>query len=49
MRITIENTTKIVCLNGVHCRVWEGATDSGVKLHCYIPRVREEGREKTAT
>jgi hypothetical protein len=39
MTITISSTTKVVSLDGVQCRVWEGETDGGVKLHCFIPRV----------
>jgi hypothetical protein len=39
MTITIESTSKVVSLNGVACRVWEGQTVSGVKVHCYIPRI----------
>lgn len=39
MKITIESTTKIVKLNGVDARVWEGSTESGIPVHCYIVRV----------
>ncbi len=39
MTITIESTTKIVELNGIQCRIWEGQTSSGIAVHCYIPRV----------
>lgn len=39
MKITIENTSKIVQLNGVPARVWEGQTDSGIPVHCYITRI----------
>ncbi len=39
MKITIESTTKVVSLNGIDCRVWEGETDRGVKIHCFIPRI----------
>lgn len=39
MKITIQSTTKIVHLNGVPARVWEGETESGVKVHCYITRI----------
>jgi hypothetical protein len=39
MIITIESTTKVVKLNGIYCRVWEGQTVSGVKVHCFIPRI----------
>jgi len=39
MKITIESTTKITNLDGVPARVWEGETESGIKLHCYITRI----------
>lgn len=43
MKITIESTDKVVNLVGnggeLLCRVWEGQTDSGVRVHCFIPRV----------
>ena len=47
MKITIENTDKIVTLNGVPARIWEGETDSGIRVHCFIPRIavrRDEAR-----
>lgn len=39
MTLTIRNTTKIVTLNGVPARVWEGHTESGIPVHCFISRV----------
>jgi len=43
MKIRIESTTKIVelCIGGqvVPARVWEGRTESGIPVHCYITRV----------
>ena len=36
MKITLESTTKIVEMNGVPARVWEGVTDKGIKVHAYI-------------
>jgi len=39
MELQIESTTKIVYLNGVPARVWEGHTSSGIPVHCYITRV----------
>jgi hypothetical protein len=39
MKLIIESTTKVVTLNGVQCRIWEGTTASGIKVHAYIPRV----------
>lgn len=40
MTITITSTSKIIEINGVPARVWEGhTTDSGIKCHCFITRV----------
>lgn len=39
MKITIENTEKIVQLDGVPARVWEGKTDSGIPVICFITRI----------
>ena len=39
MKISLENTTKIVTLNGMDCRIWEGVTERGVKVVAYIPRI----------
>jgi hypothetical protein len=42
MRIQIESTTKIVTLDGVQMRVWEGATESGIPVICMVARVAVE-------
>jgi hypothetical protein len=39
MKIILESTTKIVHLNGVPARIWEGETISGIPVHCYVTRV----------
>ena len=39
MKIEISSTTKIVQLNGVPARIWEGKTAGGVPIHCYVTRV----------
>lgn len=43
MKITIENTTKIVELNidghFLPARIWEGETESGIPVHCYVTRI----------
>lgn len=39
MRIKIESTGKIVDLNGVPARVWEGESDHGTKVICFITRI----------
>lgn len=39
MKIVLESTTKIVELNGVPARVWEGYTESGIPVHAFITRI----------
>lgn len=45
MRIRIDSTDKIVELNGVPARIWEGHTESGIAVHCYITRVAVDEKE----
>ena len=49
MKITIESTTKIVQLNGVPSRIWEGKTESGIKVHCFITRIACDKNEPNTT
>lgn len=42
MTITVTSTSKIVWLNGMPARVWEGKTESGISIHCYITRIAVE-------
>lgn len=43
MKITIESTSMIVTLETkggiMHARLWEGTTERGVPVHCYITRI----------
>ena len=45
MKITIVSTDKIVILkpgeleSGIPARVWEGKTNTGIKVVCFIPRI----------
>jgi len=39
MRIQIESTTKIVTVNGINARVWEGETERGIPVIVLIPRI----------
>lgn len=48
MKITIESTTKITELNGVPARIWEGKTESGIKVHCFVTRIAIDKEEKRA-
>lgn len=39
MKLIIEPTSKLVEINGVPARVWEGQTESGIAVHCFVTRV----------
>jgi len=45
VKIEIESTEKIVTLNGVPARVWEGATESGIPVHCFVTRISPQTHE----
>jgi hypothetical protein len=42
MKLIIESTSKVVTVDGVPARIWEGETQTGVRVHCYITRVAVE-------
>ena len=46
MKITVESTTKLVTLvidgHDVPARVWQGQTESGVPVQCYITMIAPE-------
>jgi hypothetical protein len=52
MKITIESTTKIVELKtdsgSVPARIWEGKTETGIPVHCYITRIAVIEKEDTS-
>lgn len=39
MKVTLESTSRIVEINGVKVRVWEGHTENGVACHALIATV----------
>ena len=39
MKVTIVSTEKIVKINGVPARVWEGKTENGIPCHAFITRI----------
>lgn len=45
MRVTVESATKIVQLNGIPARIWQGTTESGIPVHCYITRIAVDRNE----
>ena len=47
MQVQLTSTSKIVYLNGVPARIWEGVTDSGIKCHAYITRIAIDKNESS--
>ena len=47
MKITLESTSKLVELNGVPARIWEGTTESGIPVHAFITRLAVDKGERT--
>lgn len=39
MRVILESTTKVVNVNGVPARIWQGKTESGIEVHAFITRI----------
>jgi ribosomal protein S12 methylthiotransferase accessory factor YcaO len=37
--MTIESTTRLVAINGVPARVWQGTSERGVPVVCCITRI----------
>lgn len=48
MKIQLESTSKIVEFNGVPARVWEGQTESGIRVHAYMTRIAVNKDEDTS-
>lgn len=46
MKITLENTDKVVALEidgaVVPTRIWQGRTESGIPVHCFVTRIVPE-------
>lgn len=39
MKLTIESTSQLVQVNGVPARVWEGTSERGIRVICFVTRV----------
>jgi hypothetical protein len=39
MKVTLQSTDKIVTINGIEARVWEGKTERGIACFALIPRI----------
>lgn len=42
MKVTLQSTTKIVDVNGLPARVWEGRSAKGVRVYAFITRIAAE-------
>lgn len=45
MNVHLHSTSKIVHVNNVPARIWEGVTESGIKVHAYITRIAIDENE----
>lgn len=45
MQVILKPTTKVVEINGVEARIWEGKTDKGIIVHAYITRIAIDNNE----
>lgn len=48
MKVTLQNTTKVVTFNGVMTRVWEGVTEGGIPCHAFVAIIAVENTVDTA-
>lgn len=48
MKLTIESTSRIVTLDGLPARIWEGKTESGIGVICFVSRVAVKENEDTS-
>lgn len=48
MTMTIHSTTRIVKVNGIDCRLWEGTTERGVNVEVLIPRIAVRNGQDTS-
>jgi hypothetical protein len=39
MKATVENTSRIITVNGIPARLWKGVTESGVEFEMLVVRV----------
>lgn len=52
MKITIESTDAVVDLNGklgtMLARIWEGATETGIPVVCFVTRISPQTHDEAA-
>lgn len=42
MKLTIESTTKMVTLDGVPARIWEGHSEDGVAVQVFVTGIQAD-------
>lgn len=45
MKVEIEPTGTIVVFEGVHCRVWQGQTEAGVRVELLVARLASTSQD----
>lgn len=45
MMIILENTDKLIDVNGIQSRLWQGKTESGIQVTCLIIRLAVNAEE----
>lgn len=48
VKVILESTTKIVTIDGMPARIWEGKTESGVPCFAMITRIGVDRKEDTS-
>lgn len=48
MQVIISNTSKIVEVNGVPSRIWEGETSTGIGVRLFVTRIAVKETEDTS-
>lgn len=39
MKMTLCSTSRIIDVNGIQTRLWEGTTEKGIPVHCLVVRI----------
>lgn len=47
MILTLKKTDEIVIIDAVETRLWEGTTDRGVAVNCFIHRIQPQTHDET--
>jgi hypothetical protein len=48
MKVTMESTNKIVQINGVNSRIYEGVTESGIHFTAFMTYLKPDDERRSA-